>query len=162
MVIWEERVCVPAGRMEPAPAFFFFFFLLSGAMFSVRIPSLSYYPTYIYIYINISLRRGVCGIKIYMCFCRGWEYTVRMHVTSNYRSCGRKILQVGEDRAIRRFQEGREPGSGQRSGIPFPDAAENPPLDVSQLGRQQPDLILMHVFQQYVLYVYIDIIHIYM
>lgn len=71
-----------------------------------------------------------------------------MHVTSNYRSCGRKILQVREDRAIRRVQEGREPGSGQRSGIPLPDAAKNPPLDVSQLGRQQADLILMRVYER--------------
>lgn len=60
----------------------------------------------------------------------------------NYRSCDREIVQKRKDRAIGRLQEEREAGRGQRPGVPLPHGAQQLPVDVSQLGRQQPDLAL--------------------
>lgn len=60
----------------------------------------------------------------------------------NYRSCDREIVQKREDRAIGRLQEERQAGRRQRPGVSLPHGAQHLPLDVSQLGRQQPDLVL--------------------
>lgn len=66
----------------------------------------------------------------------------RARVTSNYRSGGLKIVEQREDRAIRGVEEGRQSGGGERPGIPLPHASQHSLLDVSQLGRQQADLLL--------------------
>jgi len=60
----------------------------------------------------------------------------------NYRLCDREIVQKRQDRAIGRFQKERQSSCGQRSGVPLPRGTQHPPLDVSQLGRQQSDLAL--------------------